>query len=209
MPRPRFYKLDEEKQKHIIAIASEEFAAQGFKKTSFNRIIERLEISKGAMYYYFDDKADLYTTVINGVFEIVEKSIWTKEISTTSDDDYWKSIENIFLETTTLFFSDPISMTLYKGLIETKYDSSTKKTFGELVEKFHTWERQILSQGQESGIIRTDYPIDLLVHIFSAVGEAFDTWMITALPEDEITPDSVGKILQMELKLLRQIFSVQ
>jgi hypothetical protein len=33
--------------------------------------------------------------------------------------------------------------------------------------------------------------------------------MITALPEDEITPDSVGKILQMELKLLRQIFSVQ
>ena len=34
--------------------------AHGFENASLNRIIKKAGISKGAMYYYFDDKMDLY-----------------------------------------------------------------------------------------------------------------------------------------------------
>ena len=32
-------------------------------RNRLNQLIERLSMSKGAFYYYFDDKADLFTTV--------------------------------------------------------------------------------------------------------------------------------------------------
>ncbi len=64
MPRPRFDRLDPDKRRRILAVAAEEFAARGVGNASLNRIIDHAGISKGAAYYYFDDKADLFATVI-------------------------------------------------------------------------------------------------------------------------------------------------
>ena len=69
MPRPRFHRLAAEKQAHILAVATTEFAEHGFDGASYNRIIEKAGLSKGAMYYYFDDKTDLYGTVVQGAFQ--------------------------------------------------------------------------------------------------------------------------------------------
>ena len=64
MPRPRFNNLDADKQASILNAAFEAFSEHGFEDASYNLIIERAGISKGAMYYYFDDKEDLYSTVV-------------------------------------------------------------------------------------------------------------------------------------------------
>ena len=64
MPRPRFDKLPPDKRGRILEAAALEFAAHGFDGASLNRIISTAGISKGAAYYYFDDKADLYATVV-------------------------------------------------------------------------------------------------------------------------------------------------
>ena len=63
-PRPRFETLEPARRSAILDAAAEEFAARGFEAASYNRIIERAGTSKGAMYYYFEDKADLFTTVV-------------------------------------------------------------------------------------------------------------------------------------------------
>ena len=70
VPRPRFAKLDPEKRRAILDAAMEEFASSGYERASYNRIIERAGVSKGAMYYYFDDKEDLFTTVVQQVMEL-------------------------------------------------------------------------------------------------------------------------------------------
>jgi len=62
VPLPRFQNLDETRRRAILAAAAEEFGERGFAQASYNRIIERAGISKGAMYYYFADKDDLYRT---------------------------------------------------------------------------------------------------------------------------------------------------
>ena len=70
MARPRFAKLDEATRRRFLETAAVEFAAKGFDGTSLNQLIERLGISKGSFYYYFDDKADLFSTVVDHVWSI-------------------------------------------------------------------------------------------------------------------------------------------
>ncbi|HWH51574.1 MAG TPA: helix-turn-helix domain-containing protein, partial [Gemmatimonadaceae bacterium] len=63
MPRPRFHKLSPDQQQAILRAALDEFAAHGFGASSLNRIIDAAGISKGSLYYYFDDKEELYAHV--------------------------------------------------------------------------------------------------------------------------------------------------
>src|SRR5437868_13029147 len=64
MPFPRFHKLPQEKRERLLDIAAQEFATRGFEDASVNRILERAQMSKGAAYYYFEDKVDLFFTVV-------------------------------------------------------------------------------------------------------------------------------------------------
>ena len=48
MPRPRFQKLEAEKQERILMAAAVEFAQKGFEGASFNQILKAAEITLDA-----------------------------------------------------------------------------------------------------------------------------------------------------------------
>ena len=85
MPRPRFLKLDPERQAHRFVECGEGRICResGFEQASYNRIIERAGLSKGAMYYYFDDKLDLYVTVL----EVDSTRRWREFLGIDDDVD--------------------------------------------------------------------------------------------------------------------------
>jgi AcrR family transcriptional regulator len=58
MPFTRFEKLTQERRERVLDAAAQEFAAYGFEDSSINRILENANMSKGAAYYYFEDKAE-------------------------------------------------------------------------------------------------------------------------------------------------------
>src|SRR5258707_9812436 len=64
MPFERFEKLVPAKRERILEVAAQEFAANGFEGASVNRILERAQMSKGAAYYYFADKAALFGAAV-------------------------------------------------------------------------------------------------------------------------------------------------
>ena len=64
MPFARFGKLSPEKRERILEVAAQEFARHGYEDACINRILEQAEMSKGAAYYYFEDKVDLFCTVV-------------------------------------------------------------------------------------------------------------------------------------------------
>jgi len=64
VPKGAFFSLDPEKQEQILTVASEEFAEHGYQNASTNRMVRRLKISKGSLFYYFSDKGDLYLHLI-------------------------------------------------------------------------------------------------------------------------------------------------
>ncbi len=95
MPRPRFLKLDEDRRNKILDAAKSEFAESGFEQASYNRIIERAGLSKGAMYYYFDDKLDLYLTVLEDTFQ---KMLGQEAVPEFSGDDFWGVMEGLYVQ---------------------------------------------------------------------------------------------------------------
>jgi len=66
MPRTpeQYEKIREEKRSHIMDVALELFANEGYHNTSISRISEVAGISKGLMYNYFDSKEALVKAVL-------------------------------------------------------------------------------------------------------------------------------------------------
>src|SRR3954467_846977 len=64
MPRPRYERAAPELKTAILSAARKELARAGYEGASLNRILEEAGLSKGAFYYYFDDKDDLVATVL-------------------------------------------------------------------------------------------------------------------------------------------------
>ena len=58
MPRPPRNQGAETRER-ILDVAQELFTRQGYDKTSLRDIAERLEITKAALYYYFERKEDI------------------------------------------------------------------------------------------------------------------------------------------------------
>ena len=60
MPTKRFENIDPERKKKILDAARLEFIRNGYDGASLNTIIREAGISKGSLYYYFEDKIDIY-----------------------------------------------------------------------------------------------------------------------------------------------------
>jgi AcrR family transcriptional regulator len=59
MPTSTWERLPTKRRDSVIAAAEAEFGAQGFSRGSLNVIAREAGVSKGSLFQYFDDKADL------------------------------------------------------------------------------------------------------------------------------------------------------
>ena len=60
-------RLDDAKRARLMEAAVEEFSERGIEAASYNKIIERSGLSKGTVYYYFDNKEALLYTVLEDI----------------------------------------------------------------------------------------------------------------------------------------------
>ncbi len=66
----------------------EEIAANGIDGASYNRIIERSGLSKGVVYYYFENKESLYLTVLDEVERQFLASVGKLKLPETREE-FW------------------------------------------------------------------------------------------------------------------------
>ena len=94
-PRPRFERLDPERQEAILDAATREFAKEGPAHASLNKILAEAGVSKGAAYYYFDDKEDLFVTVLARVVDQSARAIGgVGPIETEAD--FWREFRSLY-----------------------------------------------------------------------------------------------------------------
>jgi len=60
-----FFNLEKEKQNKILDAAFKEFADNGFYKANTDNIVKEAGISKGLLFYYFNNKKELYHDLID------------------------------------------------------------------------------------------------------------------------------------------------
>jgi AcrR family transcriptional regulator len=61
--------VERDTRARVIAAAIEEFSARGYHEASVESIAERAGVTKGAVYYWFRDKADLANDVLVEIWE--------------------------------------------------------------------------------------------------------------------------------------------
>ncbi|NIP78742.1 MAG: TetR family transcriptional regulator, partial [Gemmatimonadetes bacterium] len=106
MARARFDNLEPERREAILAAAGDEFAAHGYSRASLNRIIEAAGISKGSLYYYFDDKADLFASVVMETVERVVEAVHALPLDNLTRTNFWESVRESGLRSIDLMARD-------------------------------------------------------------------------------------------------------
>ena len=195
MVRPRFAKLPPAQQQAILAAALDEFAAHGFRDSSLNRVIDAAGISKGSMYYYFDDKADLYLHVTRRELERLLGDVGPFPIPVTGDAAaFWSTLEDYYAEIMTALSASPQLAALIRGWLTASPNPALRQAQQELEQAVLPWIERVLAAGQEIGAVRTDLPSGLLIAVAAGMGQAMDTWLVTQQPEVQSVPGLVSMI---------------
>jgi AcrR family transcriptional regulator len=200
MPRQRFHKLSPEKRESILSAAATAFAEHGFEQASQNRIIAQAGISKGAFYYYFDDKDDLYTTVLSSALaRLIERVGAPQKVA--SVEEYWQQCHRIYTRSLHFWQEEPTTAALIRRL--DRGDGPSIKAFASLRQLTDGFWRQFVTLGQEVGAVRQDLPVDLLVRIVDGTISAIDVWVADHV--DELSPERLDELAGLLVKMLRRM----
>lgn len=198
-------RLDDEKRTALIEAAMEEIAANGIEGASYNRIIERSGFSKGAVYYYFENKESLYGTVLDEVEHKFIATVGRLKMPETKEE-FWPLCRGHY-EKAIRFGSDNFDMVkVVRSLIE---PFTTGKKDGEIYENFRKidrWTSYLLRKGQELGAIRRDVSEELIKRVLQAVGHAMDSWFFEMLEERPQSAD-LDLFLNFAMDMFERILS--
>jgi AcrR family transcriptional regulator len=201
VPHARFEKLAPERRDALLAAASAEFAAHGFRGASMNRIIEQSGLSKGSTYYYFDGKEDLFFTVLEGAMDKVlaamgEWDAWRPE------QDTWVALEEFSRRLLRVFMADPQMSALLRAMSPTD-EPMASEALAKMYAKFDGFVIGLIEHGQRRGDVRQDLPFELLVRLLMTLFEALDRWMLDRL--DEIDGDRIDELAALVVDLTRRV----
>ncbi len=199
MPTKRFHKLEPDKAAHILRVAGAEFAANGFEGASYNRIIAASGVSKGAMYYYFEDKADLYQTVVRRFAGDVIAGLGRFEPA-ASPEAFWEQVHAKFTEAFVHSMHDPVAVGLIKSVVR---DAPELGVLDKLRVQMAEWLVHLLEVGQAAGAIRTDLPNSFLIALAMGVGEAHDIWLAEHM--HELPPHQLAGVLPNVIDLYQRL----
>jgi AcrR family transcriptional regulator len=179
LPTKRFDSLDPERKRLLLEAAAAEFAAHGYEAASFNRIIERAGTSKGAIYYYFEDKADLYATVVRDAVARFVASCGPLP-PVTDAASFWEAVGGLGRMAMAYYRQDPYIAGLMRSLGS---DGLAVAPVAELRAMSDAWFQGLLQAGQALGAVRTDMPVELMLSVARSVSEGFDLWVADHLAE--------------------------
>ena len=199
MPLPRFEKLDPARQRVILDAAAAELAAHGLAGASYNAIIKRAGLSKGAMYYYFADKADLCRTVLEEV--LVRLGAAAGGIGPYIDaTGYWRELEALVERALVFLFETPGVAELGRMIYG---DGAGSEALAPLVARAEAWCAARLAEGQRVGAVRDDLPLELLATAITGLLVHTDRWLATHL--DTLPPARLQALSHACFELVRRI----
>jgi AcrR family transcriptional regulator len=204
MPRPRFDRLSPERREQILETAAKEFAEHGFGGASLNHILGAAGLSKGAAYYYFDDKADLFTAVIQHSYFEHMASDAGLEIAELDTESYWPKLMELYRQTFIHMREAPWMAGLARAVWKLPHEA--RREGGPLARLFafgSAWLASLVERGQQLGLVRTDIPKDLLIAIVMSLDETIDHWSDAHF--DEYSADQVEALTARLLDAFRRL----
>lgn len=148
-----FDNIPPEKRARVIDSATKEFAKKGYHDASIGSIADKAGISVGSIYKYFENKQDLFLTIIDESISRIETLLLGLA---KADEDVMIKVEKILREIISVSREDEVLIKLYNSMT-TINDKKLARQFATEMEKI-TAEvyTEAIREGQENGEIRKD-----------------------------------------------------
>ena len=178
MPRPRFFNLAPSARSRLLRIATKHFARRGLEGASLNEILAEAGISKGAYYYYFEDKDDLLATVLESAVDTLLGRLPMPAFDALAPAEFWPTVER-FVANWAAAMASPRE--LFQGAVLFTAAQRQSARFAPILAKTHAIYRTLIEPGQRLGCVRRDLPADALVRLLEANDAALDSLFLASL----------------------------
>ncbi len=184
-------------EERIIAAAVTLFAERGFDGTAVQQIVDRAEVTKGALYHYFDSKDDLLYEIYRSLIgvqnadldAIVERGLPAAETVRAILVDVVTTTANRLPEAV-VFFREAH-----------KLDDKRMVAYRADRRRYHESFRKVIADGQAAGEFATLVPAETVVQIAMGVVNQLPVWYRAGGPK---TPEQLGnEIADFVLAALR------
>ncbi|GAD87336.1 TetR/AcrR family transcriptional regulator [Nocardia asteroides NBRC 15531] len=163
MPTGTWDRLVPERRAAVVAAAETEFAARGFSGASMNTICREAGVSKGSLFQYFTDKADMYVYLAEQSSERIRSSMEAVVLRLDWDADFFAALESLLDSWVRYFYDHPLerAMTAAANL---EPDPVARTAVREAVDKHYLAVlRPLIGQAVDTGALRPDAEIDVLL----------------------------------------------
>jgi AcrR family transcriptional regulator len=180
----RIDKLENEKKARILSAAAGEFSRRGYEGGSLARIGEAAGVSKASLYYYFEDKADLYLCVLREAWGFLLPAEATLDLGALDEENFWSELQRHYFA-------------LVERTQQAEWLAAAGKLFysappeaGEIVAEWHgraeAFLAALLRRGQRLGVVRRDLPEGLLLAVVLGSARAADQWIVEHWEEFDV-----------------------
>lgn len=146
----------------IISAAWKLFYEQGYENTTVEDIVYESETSKGSFYHYFDGKDALLGTLANVFDEKYE------ELMAVMDPEKNAMEKLIYLNHELFAMIDAsISVDLLARLLSTQLLARGEKHLLDRSRTYFKLLRQIIGEGQKTGVLRTDRTVNEILKAYA------------------------------------------
>jgi len=168
--------------------AIEEFAARGIDSASYNKIIERSGLSKGTVYYYFDNKDNLLLTVLDEICDRFRRAIGDVELPDTKEE-YWAAVREYDSRAIRFFFENP---RLWRVLSWISKDVPLKEQLKEVRERITRSMDGLVVRGRDIGAVRDDIPLETAQRLMHELAKVLAASMLGDFETESKAPPHSG-----------------
>ncbi|MFI6919795.1 TetR/AcrR family transcriptional regulator [Nonomuraea spiralis] len=163
---------EEPVRQRLLAEATRLFAARGFEGTSVQEIVLAAGVTKGAMYHYFDSKDDLLHEIYARLLRMqMDRLTRIADGPGTIRERLHRAAADV-VETTTANLDDSKIFFRSMHLLATE----KQKTVRAERRRYHERFRDLVAEGQRTGVLSDRVPADLVVDYFFGSVHHLGTW---------------------------------
>ena len=191
----RIVKKPTERRAEIIKTARDLFLAKDYDKTTMQDIMDTLDIAKGTIYHYFKSKEALLEAVIE---DIVDRSI--EQMQTLVKEAKGNALQKMELLSKAGNIAED-NKTMLEQIHKPGNNAMHSRLLGATLLKQAPLYAELIQQGCDEGIFKTQTPLECAEFIISAIQFLTDMGIYPWTPKDlhrriQAFPKLVEQLLQ-------------
>lgn len=192
MPKPTFINLQKDKKTKFLAVALDEFALNDYDHASITRIVKVLNIAKGSVYQYFENKKDLYLYLLDQATR--KRQEYVKPLLKAPPQDFYDLITQLFKKTIQFDIENPLYSRLLSNANNEKFSKDLGNAMLDMRKKSMDFMRGLLERELLMGGVRFDLNIDLASYLLAQMNGNILDFLVIQNKIDSTTLMSTRKM---------------